>query len=203
MLESSTAREFICEGGDFRQGAKILDVLNSAKEGLVGVCSTFRCAVRVQTMLTKEGRTIDEVLKWVSTSVPGSILSHPNGEFGRLVCSSVTTLVTLTKSANPDEVARRMSAASSLLKFVLDGGLDAQVAGLAGVAHVCEKLKFRSVGDRSLMDVLFRTLYEIEAVLEAAVHGFAALLKKDKRKAKALSQIQTFVTYLETAEEEA
>ena len=53
------------------------------------------------------------------------------------------------------------------------------------------------------MDVLFRTLYEIEAVLEAAVHGFAALLKKDKRKAKALSQIQTFVTYLETAEEEA
>ena len=60
-----------------------------------------------------------------------------------------------------------------------------------------------SVGDRSLMDVLFRTLYEIEAVLEAAVHGFAALLKKDKRKAKALSQIQTFVTYLETAEEEA
>jgi hypothetical protein len=167
-------------------------------------------------------------------------------------------------SENADEVAGGLSAASALLKFVLDEGLDAQVAGLEGVAQVCEKLKFREckwrslkikknnfapqcctlrrfrpffshtytytqhntdpithwptdppipntphafhtgcAGDRSLMDIFFRTLYEIEAVLEGAVHRFAAISKKNQRMPKALAQIQSFVTYLETAEEEA
>ena len=142
MLEAITARKIICEAGDFRQGAKILDVLNG-KDGLEGVCITMRCAVKVQTMLTMEGCTIDEILQWVSTSVPSSILSNPDGEFGRLVCSSVCVFVMTTASENADEVAGGLSAASALLKFVLDEGLDAQVAGLAGVAQVCEKLKFR------------------------------------------------------------
>jgi hypothetical protein len=53
------------------------------------------------------------------------------------------------------------------------------------------------------MDIFFRTLYEIEAVLEGAVHRFAAISKKNQRMPKALAQIQSFVTYLETAEEEA
>ena len=60
-----------------------------------------------------------------------------------------------------------------------------------------------SAGNRSLMDLIFRTLYDVEAVLEGAVHKFAALSNEIPSMSKALSQIQPFVTYLETAEEEA
>ena len=51
------------------------------------------------------------------------------------------------------------------------------------------------------MEVLFRALYETEAVLEDAVHQWKA--KGDEPDFdKALAQVGAFVTFLETAEEE-
>ena len=79
----------------------------------------------------------------VGTSVPSNILSHPDGEFGRLVVTCIVQMSTASRTCSAEEVAVSVSGASSLLKFVLDGGIDAQVAGLFGVAHMCKKLKFR------------------------------------------------------------
>merc|ERR1711871_1433355 len=76
MLEAITARELICEAGDFSQGQRVLDQLESINN-FDALCGTMRCAVQVQKMLTKQGNTIDEVLQMCSDTKYNSIISHP------------------------------------------------------------------------------------------------------------------------------